>query len=124
MESVWHLRKDARWFDGVPVTAGDFIFKPVAAPRTSRYCQASLEWTFDPIKLWIQIGSTPTCELLLRNYLTGQNIDIRSSRTQDCDPVVSIENGSVGTNPERIFLPDAQRELQIFGRNLIEVVQL
>jgi peptide/nickel transport system substrate-binding protein len=26
MESIWHLRPDARWSDGVPVTAEDFIF--------------------------------------------------------------------------------------------------
>jgi peptide/nickel transport system substrate-binding protein len=26
MESIWHLRSNARWSDGVPVTAHDFIF--------------------------------------------------------------------------------------------------
>src|SRR4051812_22108634 len=26
LESVWHLRPDARWSDGVPVTADDFVF--------------------------------------------------------------------------------------------------
>lgn len=26
METIWHLRSDARWSDGMPVTADDFIF--------------------------------------------------------------------------------------------------
>ncbi len=41
MESIWHLRPDARWSDGVPVIADDFIFtwkliRDPAVPAVSR----------------------------------------------------------------------------------------
>jgi peptide/nickel transport system substrate-binding protein len=41
MESIWHLRPDARWSDGVPVSADDFIFtfhliKDADVPAISR----------------------------------------------------------------------------------------
>src|SRR5260221_11282091 len=62
--------------------------------------------------------------LIFRDYLTRQPIDIHTSRAQNCDPMVTVEDGSVGSRFKRVFVPNLQGKLQLVSGKAGEVIQL
>src|SRR5258708_40197136 len=62
--------------------------------------------------------------LIFRDYLTRQPIDIHTSRPQNCDPMVTVEDGSVGSRFKRVFVSNLQGKLQLVSGKAGEVIQL
>jgi hypothetical protein len=44
--------------------------------------------------------------LLFRNYLTRQNVNIDASQPQDCDPMMTVKDRSIGPSLQAILLSD------------------